>query len=314
MGGPLPVDVHTVVTHWDIAPFSFAVLALSVLAVAWYVAAMAKLETRGRRWARRRLVSFALGVATVEIALGSSVAVLAGTSFPAHIVQHLLLMVVAPPLLALGAPMTLALQTSARPTKVRLLKVLHSRPFAVITHPVLVWFLYYGSMIAFFLSPALGFAMDHMFVMDVINVAFLGGATLFWWPMVGLDPIPRWQMGHGLRFLNLLIGIPFESFLGVALLLSSRPVAPMYTLAGTHAGGGLLWAATEAATAVALVPMFSQWFTADTRQAVRDDARRDRAVRVAQAAAAGSGPATDPTPIRAGWATTFAQMRRDPLD
>ena len=52
--------------------------------------------------------------------------------------------------------------------------------------------LYYGVMLAFFLTPTIGFAMNHMWLMDLINLGFLFGATLFWWPMIGLDPIPRW--------------------------------------------------------------------------------------------------------------------------
>ena len=80
--------------------------------------------------------------------------------FQAHVVQHLLLMVIAPPLLAMGAPMTLALQTSSRSGKVRLLALLNSRPFKVLTHPLPVWFLYYFSMFAFFLTFALNFAME----------------------------------------------------------------------------------------------------------------------------------------------------------
>jgi putative membrane protein len=169
--------------------------------------------------------------------------------------------------------MTLALQTSQRPTKRRLLAVLQSKPFQLISNPIPVFFLYYLSMYAFFLTGALGYAMTHMWVMDLINLGFLAGATLFWWPMVGIDPIPHWNMNPGLKLLNLLIGVPVESFLGVALLMNSTPAAPMYSLATTHLGGGVLWVATEVATVAALVPIYSQWTRADARAARRIDAR-----------------------------------------
>ncbi|MGH9078152.1 MAG: cytochrome c oxidase assembly protein [Acidimicrobiales bacterium] len=310
--GSVPVDFHNLWSLWAPGPFACTVAAAAVAAVVWYLRARGRLRDRGRSWSTWRPVCFVAGVASVELGLGSSVAVLAGGSFSMHIVQHLLLMVVAPPLLALGAPMTLALQTSSRPTKVALLKALHSWPFAVVSHPVVVWFLYYGAMIGFFLSPALGFAMDHMAVMDVVNLGFLAGGTLFWWPMVGLDPVPRWRMGYGMRFLNLLAGIPFESFLGIALIMEARPVASMYTLAGTHAGGGLLWVASELSTAVALVPMFSQWFKADTRQGARSDARWDRSHQ--PAAEWVRPPARRPAGTRLGLAGTLAAMRREAVD
>ena len=235
----------------------------------------------------------------IELALGSSVAVLAQSRFTAHVVQHLLLMVVAPPLLALGAPTTLLLQTSGHTTKTRVLKVLHSPPFAVLTHPIVVFFLYYLSMFAFFLTPALGFAMERMWLMDLINVGFLAGATLFWWPMVGIDPIPRWQMNPGLKLLNLLIGVPFESFLGIALLMQSTPVASMYTLGSTHTGGGVFWAASEFFTVAAIVPVFAQWTRADARLARRIDARLD------------AGESIQPAPMEGhGLAATLKVLRR----
>ena len=176
----------------------------------------------------------------------SPVATFTASYFQAHVAQHLLLMVVAPPLLALGAPSTLLLQTAGRATKKRWLAVLRSRPFAIATHPVLVWFFYFGAMFAFFLSPLLNFAMEHMALMDAINLAFLLGGTFYWWPMVGLDPIVHWRMGYGARLANLALGVPFESFLGIAIMSQRAPIASMYTLSSTRAGGALLWAATEA--------------------------------------------------------------------
>ena len=298
MGAP-PVDWHTVLSAWQVSPFPCLIAALLALIALWYINATRELAERGRRWPVSRTASFVGGLVAIEVALQSSVAVLSRSIFTAHIIQHLLLMVVGPPLLALGAPMTLALQTSTRVTKRRLLKVLHSRVFGVISHPVPVFFAYYLSMYAFFLTGALGYAMEHMWLMDLINLGFLGGATLFWWPMVGLDPIPRWRMNPGLKLLNLLIGIPVESFLGIALLIQTSPAAPMYTVSGTHTGGGVLWAVSELSTVAALLPMFVQWTRADARAGRRADARL----------AAGQVPLA---PIDGhGLSATFRAMRRE---
>jgi putative membrane protein len=273
MGAEPPINAHTLLTDWQASIFPIAVaIGLTVLAV-WYLTATRRLAARGRHWSRWRTASFLAGLAAVELALGSSVAFFTNFTFTAHIAQHLFLMIIAPPLAALGAPMTLALQTSPRTTKRRLLRILHSQPFKVISHPIPVFFLYYLSMYAFFLTPALGYAMTHMWLMDLINLGFLLGATLFWWPMVGADPIPHWNMNPGLKLLNLFIGIPIEAFLGVALLLKTTSVAPMYSLTTTHMGGGVLWVATELATVAALVPLYAQWAKHDARAARRIDAR-----------------------------------------
>jgi len=227
-------DGHNLLTHWEFSPFALLVLAAVVGVGAWYLRAQWALSLRGRRWPVKRTVSFVAGLVAIDLALQSPVAAFTMTYFQAHVVQHLLLMVIAPPLLAMGAPMTLVLQTSSRTTKVRLLAVLNSRPFRTLTHPVPVWFLYYFSMFAFFLTFALNFAMLHMWVMDLINVGFLFASTLFWWPIIGVDPIPHWKMSHGARLTNLLIGIPVESFLALALMSNARPAASMYSLASTR--------------------------------------------------------------------------------
>ncbi len=271
----IPLDTHTALTHWQFSPFPLLVLALAVVTAAWYLRARSNLAARGRHWSWKRTASFLSGLALLDLALQSPVATFTMEYFQAHVVQHLLLMVVAPPLLAMGAPMTLALQTSSRETKVRLLGLLNGRLFRIMTHPVPVAFVYYFSMFAFFLTFALGFAMDHMWLMDLVNLAFLFASTLFWWPIVGLDPIPHWRMGHGAKLTSLLLGVPIESFLALALLSTTRPVAPIYSLPSTHAGAGILWIGAEFFTFLALIPVFVQWVRMEERKAARYDAQLD---------------------------------------
>ena len=273
--GRLPFNVHNALTQWDLSPFPLLVLVAVLAAAVWYLRAASRLSARGRPWRTKRTVSFIAGLVAIDLALQSPVATFSMGYFQSHVIQHLLLMVVGPPLLAMGAPMTLALQTSGRVGKIRLLKVLNSRPFQVLTHPLPVWVLYYLSMFAFFLTFALGFAMEHMWVMDLVNLAFLFASTLFWWPIVGLDPIPHWRMGHGVRLTSLLVGVPIESFLALALLSTSRPAASMYTVGGTHSGAAILWIGAELFTLLALIPVFVQWVRYEERKAARYDAQLD---------------------------------------
>jgi putative copper resistance protein D len=272
---PLLFSWHVVLTHWEFAPFPLCTLAFLILVAYWYLQADWRLTQRGRTWSSKRTASFLIGLLTLDLAIQSPVAALTMSYFQAHVIQHLLLMVIAPPLLAMGAPMTLALQTTSRHTKTFLLRLLNSRAFKVLTHPLTVWFLYYATMFAFFLTFALQYAMNHMWVMDLINIAFFGASTLFWWPIVATDPIPHWKMSHGMRLVNLMIGIPVESFLGLTLLGQRGPAASMYTVASTHSGGGLLWVGAELFTMLAMIPVFLQWLRAENRKTARDDARDD---------------------------------------
>jgi putative membrane protein len=288
--GRVVFNATNALARWEFTPFALTVLVAAITVGIWYVRAQWSLSLRGRAWSPKRTVSFLAGLVAIDLALQSSVATFSMDYFQAHVVQHLLLMVVGPPLLAMGAPMTLALQTSSRTTKVRLLKVLNSRAFRLVTHPLPVWAAYYFSMFVFFLTVALGVAMNHMWLMDLVNLAFLLASTLFWWPIIGVDPIPHWQMSHGARLTSLLIGVPLESFLALALLSSTRPAAPMYSLASTHSGAAILWIGAEVFTFLALIPVFSQWVRFEERKAARYDAQLD-------AEGQGSGPSGITVPV-----------------
>ncbi len=287
-------SLHAALTRWEASPFSLFVVAVLVAAGYWYLRADWLLAARGRRWPRQRTAAFLAGLVAVDLALQSPVATFTQTYFQAHVVQHLLLMVVAPPLLALGAPSTLLLQTASRRTKVAWLRVLRSRPFAVLTYPVVVWALYFGVMFVFFLSSLINVAMEHMALMDALNVLFLLGGCLYWWPMVGADPIVHWKMGYGARMVNVALGGPPEVILGLAILSARVPIASMYSLDSTHAGGALLWISTEIAVVIGFMPIFWQWSRSDEREGARATART---VGLQPALAApSSAPTLAPTP------------------
>src|SRR5487761_2549573 len=132
----VPFTIHNALTQWDFSPFALSVVAALIGIGYWYLRADWQLARRGRAWHRSRTVSFMAALVSIDIALQSPLATFTSSYFEAHVLQHLLLMVVAPPLAALGAPSTLFLQTSSRSTKERWLKLLRSRTFAVISHPL----------------------------------------------------------------------------------------------------------------------------------------------------------------------------------
>jgi len=291
-------SLHNVFTQWDSSPFALVTLAVVLVVAAWYVQSVWALSARGRSWSGMRTTSFLCGLVLVDLAFQSPVATFTMGYFEAHMIQHLLLMVTAPPLLALGAPMTLALQTSGRRTKVRLLRVLNSRAFRWWSHPLPTAAMYYLAMFAFFLTSAVQVAMTHMWLMDAVNVLFLVASMHFWWPIVGVDYIPHWPMGHGMKMVALLIGVPIESFLALALLSSTRPVATMYTVPSTHAGAAILWVGAEAFTFLALIPVFVQWLRVEGRRTARIDAELDAAYAAAGTTLTPVGPDGSADPRR----------------
>jgi putative membrane protein len=317
-----PVRLHTLLGGWQTDPLIWVVAAAEVAAVTWYVVSLRRLGSRGRRWPLRRLVSFVVGILVVVVAIQSGLAAYDDTNFTAHVMQHLLLMNLAPPLLAMGAPITLALQSSRRSTTTRLLRVLHSRPARILTHPLVAAGMTVVTMYAYFLTPLYRLSLEHPLLHYYFHVHFLLVGCLFWWPIVGTDVLPR-RWSHGAKLGLLFAGIPWSSFLGIALLTTKVPIAPAHTLADTHSGGGLLWAATEIFNVMFLLVVVADWARSDLRQAQRYDRLVDQAAArpapagapVAAAAPAGPEPtgARDPAGARrpvSTWALTREALRR----
>src|SRR5579884_4131648 len=142
-----PVHVHQLLTAWQWRFWPADVALAVIIAVgAVYLWGVRRLHARRRRWPVRRAASFGAGLVVMVVAVMSGVASYDTSVFTVHVIQHLMLMMVAPPLLAMGAPVTLALQASSRPTQTGLLAVLRSSPVAVISMPLVAAGLYYAAM------------------------------------------------------------------------------------------------------------------------------------------------------------------------
>ena len=252
-------------------------MALALVAGAAYWWGLGRLASRaGRRWAPARTACFFAGLAVIVIATQPPMATEDTRRFTVHAGQHVLLSMVAPPLLALGAPVTLALQASGRVTHRRLLRVLHSRPVAAITHPLVGWVVLSASMFALYLSSLYSYSLRHPAVHDLIHLHFVLAGLLFFWPVVGLDP-SRWRLPYGGRLLYLLLTVPVHAFLGIALISGTTPLYRAHSLSDQRTGGGLMWAAGELLTLAAAAVVLTQWMQADRREAARADRRADAA-------------------------------------
>jgi putative copper resistance protein D len=256
---PIRIGLHTLVRYWLISPFTCAVLAVLLLAAFWYVQAAGDAREQGEPWPMQRTAAFFAGLLAVELAVQSSVAMLPYISFPMHVVQSLLLVMVAAPLLALGTPMQLALETASPRIQLQLLNALDSAPMRVMAHPAVSFFILYFGLIAYFLTPALAASMRHVWLLNLINLGFLLAALLFWWTILATDATPEIGISPGRRLAFLAGAVVLESLLGIALVTRMTPVAGIYTLTGTRQGGAIWWAAAAAATVAAGVAVFSEW-------------------------------------------------------
>jgi putative copper resistance protein D len=205
-------------------------------------------------------------------------------------VQHILLTLVAAPLIALGAPVTLALRLSSRRVRARwLLPVLHSRPLRVLSHPVVVGILFAAVMWGTHFSPLFDLALENRLVHDFEHVLFLAAALLFWWPAVGLDPAP-WRLPHPARLLYVFLQMPQNTLLAVIILnapavlyahyaTNVRPWGPT-AIFDQQAAGGIMWLAGDLLFITAIGAILAAWM----RHEARDTARAERQADVERAA------------------------------
>ncbi|HEX6237373.1 MAG TPA: cytochrome c oxidase assembly protein [Acidimicrobiales bacterium] len=280
---PPPPSWDVLLTDWE----PDVLLVVVALAAAGYALGVHRLARRGRSWPRRRSLSFAAGLAVVVIATQSGLAAYDRVLFSLHVVQHLLLGMVAALLLALAAPVTLALQASGRAGQQRLLRVLHSPPVRILTHPVTAWLLFGGTLAVLYFTGLYELSLRNDWVHAAVHAHFLVAGFLFLAIVVAVDPIPV-VLGFGARLLYVLVALPFHAFLGVAILGSDEVIAGGWydevvrgwgssPLADQRTGAGLLWVAGELFGLVAALVVVRRWMAHEERAGARHDRQLEAA-------------------------------------
>ena len=283
-------------------------LLLVLVPAALYVYGVRRLHARGDRWPLGRSLSFLLGgLGTIAVATMSGLAAYDDSLFAAHMVQHMLLSMVATVFLALGAPITLALRTLPLVHRRRLMALLHSRFAALVSHPLVPWLLFVASPFALYFTGWYEATLGNRLLHELLHLHFLLVGSLFFWPLLGVDPVPG-RSGHPFRMLLVAATLPFHAFLGVAImsvepdgrgLLAADHYLPLHGLGESvfqqQLGGGLLWASGDVVGLLFLSVLLVQWMRASEREAAREDRRLDRLE--AAATARDDSPAPPRSPV-----------------
>ena len=282
---PEPASVSAVLLAWSIEAHVLLPLLGLLLIYAWAVREVDRAHP-DNPVPRFRSIAWYSGLAVLFVALCSPIATYDTTLFSAHMVQHLLMTMVAAPLLAIGAPITLLLRVSSPATRRRwILPVLHSWPVRIISFPVVTWVIFAAVMWASHFSPLFDAALENEAVHLLEHALFLGAALLFWWPIVGADPSP-WRMPHAVRLGYLLIGLPFSSFLGLVIFSAPGVLYAHYAtlvrswgptpLEDQQLAGGIMWAGGDLLFLFSLILALWVWLRAEEVEGRRADAKLDR--------------------------------------
>ncbi|MBW8737469.1 MAG: cytochrome c oxidase assembly protein [Streptomyces turgidiscabies] len=273
---------------WSADPFFLVACLVGLGLYAWGVVRLAR---RGDSWSVGRTVSFVLGVLTVMLVMCTRLNDYGMVMFSVHMVQHMVISMVSPILILLGAPITLALRALPVASRGRkgprelLLALLHSRYMRIITHAAFTIPLFIASLYALYFTPVFDFLMESKTGHVAMMCHFLAVGLIFFWPIMGVDPGPN-RPGYLMRMLELFAGMPFHAFFGIALMMASAPMVESYknppaslgidALSDQNAAGGIAWAFSEIPTVLVLLTLLFQWYSSEQRQAKRQDRAADR--------------------------------------
>jgi cytochrome c oxidase assembly factor CtaG len=280
----VPPTAGSLLLGWTFEPLPTLGVALAV-GTWWWAVSRVRAAHPAYPVPRRRSVAFGLGLAAIAIALLSGIDTYDTTLFSVHMVQHILLALVAAPLIALAAPITLLLRVATPRVRRRwILPVLHSRVMRVLAFPVVAWLAFAVVMWASHFSPLFEAALEDPLVHDLEHLLFLGSALLFWWPAVAQDPAP-WRMPHPVRAMYVFLQMPQNTFLAVVILGAGAPLYPHYAtlvrdwgptpLEDQQTAAGIMWLAGDAIFLVAIIAILFGWM----RREAKDEGRADRRAR-----------------------------------
>jgi putative copper resistance protein D len=311
---PEPLTAASVALDWyPSILFCTAALAL----VGGYIAGVVRLRRRGDAWPWYRTALWIAGWAVVVITTSSGLSKYGMVLFSAHMVQHMALNMLAPILLVLAAPVTLALR-ALKPDRAGgprewLLAAVHSRWSRFVSRPLVALLVYLTSLYLMYFTGMFEWAMRSHFGHLFMTAHFLAAGSLFFWVVIGPDPKPR-PLTYPAKVLLYFVSIVFHAIFGLTLMMGTDLIAAgWYTqiaipwvgdlLADQRAGGGIAWGFGEIPSLIIICVLIAQWARSDEREGRRLD-------RMAERATESGHPEDDPHEVYNAYLASLDQERR----
>jgi putative copper resistance protein D len=288
---------------WSRILFSYEpdalMIGILITAVALYIKGVLVMRRRGDNWPVGRSIAFGLGIAGIDFATSGGLGLYAHFAFSYHMVAHMVLGMIAPIGIVLGAPITLALRTlpqsrdgTERGVRGTLLAVLHSKVAIFFTNPIVALAVFDGSLFALYFTELFGGMMQSHVGHLLMSIHFILAGILFFHVIIGIDPNPR-RIPHLVRIVIVFAAMSIHAFFSVALMSSTTLIDQGYfaslktpwltdLLADQQLGGSIGWAMGEIPILLALVATFISWVKDDSREVKRIDRNTSRAAAMGQ--------------------------------
>lgn len=287
---PPPFTASRLLTEWSLDPLWSA---LAIIGLIFYVLGMRRMIRRGDGWPWWRAVAVTLGVLLFLYNVNGPLYVYGRFLFSFHMTEHMVLSMIVPIFLVIGAPMTLLLR-ACHPRKDGslggrewALLLVHSRWGKFFAHPIVAGINFAIALLVFYYTPLFRWATyDHVGHMWMI-LHFLIVGYLFVESIIGDDPA-RTRASYPLRLISLILVMTFHAFFGLSVMTGTgllvadwygatgRDWGPVTALADQQLGGGIAWGIGEFPTVILAVIVGLQWFNHDEKRARREDRRADR--------------------------------------
>ncbi|MBU9765843.1 copper resistance protein CopD [Mycobacterium sp. TNTM28] len=285
-----PPTVARVLFDWR---FDLLFGTAAIIGAVVYLVAVRRLRARGDAWPVGRTVGWLLGCAVLLFTTSSGLGRYMPAMFSMHMIAHMLLSMLVPVLLVLGAPVTLALRAlpaagRAAPPGPRewLLAALHSRVSQLLTNPIIATVLFVAGFYGLYFGGIFDTAVSNHAAHILMNAHFLLSGYLFYWVVIGVDPTPR-PIPHLVKIGMVFASLPLHAFFGVVMMGMQTVLGesfyrslllPWHTdlLADQHTGGAIAWAAGEVPLVIVMLALLIQWRRSDQRTAKRLDRAADR--------------------------------------
>jgi cytochrome c oxidase assembly factor CtaG len=269
--------------------FDFVPVALVLVALVLYLWGVKRNnELRPRhQWSKGKTVAFIAALFTTAISVFSFIGVYDRYFFWDHMVQHLLLIMVAAPLFAISSPIDLAFRSTTGTAHLVVTETLRSPVAKVLGHPGVAFVLYAVMIPLTHLTVWYNYTLQHESVHNAEHLVFLIVGYLFWRQIFGSDP-NCYRMHPALQFGYLFLAIPIDTFTGLSLDQAVHEMFPAYLALhptwsqgrltnDLHIGGVLMWVGGDTLMLWPMIPVALRWLHLEERRAVRVDNEIDNA-------------------------------------
>lgn len=240
------------------------VLILSSLLIAYLLGVWQHRRT-GKKWNSFRTLFIIMGIVLCMVALAPPLTDYAHKDLRGHMLQHLLIGMLAPLGLVLAAPLTLALRVLPVSLSRKITALLASKPIKVLCHPLTAFLLNIGGMYALYLTSLYVLMQQSMLLHYIMHIHFLAAGYLFVWSIAGPDPAPE-RPSFLLRLVVLFISMAAHAYLSKAMFAYRFPRNTTHSLAEIEEAAQLMYYGGDMAEVLLAIAFFALWYRRKARK------------------------------------------------